>query len=75
MSEAVVFGFVSEHIKTSEVVVLRVKGIETVCLASDMSGIEMIFFVSFGDIVVLAPLLEVDLAWLDAIVAKGKLEE
>lgn len=74
VSEAVVFGFVSEHIKTSKVVVLGVKGVESVCLASDMSEIAAIFFVGFGD-VVLAPLLEVDLVLLGAIEAEGKLEE
>lgn len=71
MSEAVVLGFVSEHIKTSEskVVVLRAKG--AACLASDTSGTAVIFFVSFGDIVVLVPLLEVDLI----AAAKRELEE
>lgn len=66
VSEAVVLGFVSEHIKTSEskVVVLRVKG--AVCLASDMLGIAVI-----GDIVELVLLLEVDLL----VAAKGELEE
>ena len=72
VSEAVVFGFVSEHIKTSEtkVVVLRVKGVEAECFASDMSGTAVIFFVSFGDIVILVPLLEVDLGLLGDTVAK-----
>lgn len=55
VSEAVVFGSVSEHIKTpgSKVVVLGIRGVEAVCLASDMSVIPVIFCVSFGDVVTL----------------------
>ena len=55
MSEAVVFRSVSEHIKTpeSKVVVLGVRGVEAVGLASDMSGIAVVFCVSFGDVVTL----------------------
>lgn len=55
VSEAVVFGLVSQHFELT-VVVLRVKGVEAVCLTSDVSGIAVIFCV-----VTLAPLLEVDL--------------
>lgn len=68
VSEAVVFGLVSELMKTSE---SKVKGVEAVCFASDRSGIAVIFMVCFGDIAPLVALLEVDL--LGAIVANGKL--
>lgn len=46
LSEAVVFGFVTSE---SKLVVLRVKGVEGVCLPSDMSAV--VFFISCGVVV------------------------
>lgn len=69
VTEAVVFGLVSERIKTSEsqTVVLRAKGAEAVCLASHVSGIAVIFCASLGDVVILVP--------QGAIVAEAELED
>lgn len=69
VSEAVVFGLVSEHIKIleSKLVALGVKGGEAECVASEMSGIAMTSFVGGVDIDILVPLLEMDLSVLDAI--------
>lgn len=69
---AVVFGLLAPE---SKVVVFRVGGVETACVTTDTSGIAVFFFVSFGVIVFLAPLLEMDSTLLDATVEKGNLEE
>lgn len=72
VSGAVVFGLVALE---SKVVVHRVGGVEAVCSTTDTSGVAVIFFVSFGDIVILVPLLDVDLALFGATMEKGTLEE
>lgn len=74
-SEAAVFEFVSELFKRSdsEVAVIRVEGIEALCLSWELLEAVVNFFVIFGNVVVSAPELEVDSALLVAMLAKEQL--
>lgn len=66
VSEAVVFGLVSEQFEIlhSKLVAFRAKGIEALCVAVDMSGIAVTSFVGFADTDKSMLLLERDLALL-----------